>query len=176
MILENQCKQIDMINLTISIIALIFSIVMPIIIFWLYKKLDDLKEKKLLKVAFLRIKSYLQVKLEGKKSNKAHMGSMPFFMNLQNSRPDILIKLGVEVNRKTPTPTVKGFESEPIAYMIILDKYLLGEGGQFENWVTHEKVEIRKESLESILSEIILCLKENFGIKLNTNLSTLNKT
>ena len=171
--MENQLTQIEITNLIISILALIFSIIMPFIIFWLYKKLDDLKENKLLKVAFLRIKSYLQVKLEGEKRDKAHMGSMPFFMNLQNSRPDILIKLGIEVNRKMPTPTVKGFESEPIAYMIILDKYLLGEGGQFENWVTHQKVEITKESLESILSEIIICAKVNFGIKLDTNLSSL---
>lgn len=77
------------------------------------------------------------------------------------SKPEVLIKIGIEVVE---------FESR-VTSIFILDKYQMSTGGQFENWITHQIIENNINEFERILEEMRIHAKEIYGLKLNKKLA-----
>ena len=141
-------------------LPIIATILSPILIYLVYVFLNKWQEKKQIKTALIRFKSYLETKLHIDEE-KAPEGTMSFFRNLQKTKPEILIKIGIEVMEI----------DAKISALFIVDKFMMVTGGKFENWVIHKDIAHNKTEFGNILLEIIKYAKKYYGIKLCENLA-----
>jgi len=149
-----------------DLIPIITTILSPILIYYIYKMLDNYRDKKLIRTAFLRFKRHLKSKLPENKEKLLFDSQMSFFKALGNSKPETLIKIGIEV------PIFSHTKGE-YAVLHIVDKYLLTIK-RFENSITHEPIENNKDVFKEILEEMRIHAKNYYGLKFKKKIIKFN--
>jgi hypothetical protein len=155
----------EMVISLITLLGTLVALVIPFLMKDLEKKKQTEQEIALMKLAIKRIEQFFILQgASNKPSGIAYFSSekMPFFVGLSRTKPEVLYKIGIEVE-----------VSENITYLYILDKYRLFLGG-FElylNWRdVHGHIDDMKYSMdlfEEIKSEMIHYAKDNFKIDIS---------
>lgn len=170
----------------VDFIPLIIAIVSPILIYWIYKKLDKYKEKAKLKAIFIRIKRMLENYLPEKKERKERdffEAHLPFL----RTQGEHLIKIGITIGH-TSDRDIKGKivsskstskeifnidikSKSRIPTLYIVDKYILG-GVTIQ--VIGKKFEINQDNINIILKEMRQYSKKYYGFKFKEKDTTIN--
>ena len=170
----------------VDFFPLITAIISPILIYWIYKKLDNSKEKARLKALFIRIRRMLENYLPDKKDSV----NKPFFeahLPFLATQKEHLIKIGVIMGHTTDEK-IKGnivskttsrepkFEVDlktelKIPTLYIVDKYIMG-GVTIQ--VVGKKFDINQENINKILDEMRKYSKKYYGYKFKNKNTTIN--
>jgi len=170
-----EIKFIDILNFFTGIIGAVIAVIFT---YFLYKKLDKIKEKNRVRALFLRIRDILESLMVTDQERKRFFNAELPYLRHQG---DELIKVGVIVdniderrikgNIRDNNIDLKVKSTIPILW--ILDKYLIA-GAEIQNLITKQNIEKNKENANSILKEMRDFAKEYHGIKLNDKDSTLD--
>jgi len=163
-------RLVDLFPLTTAIIS-------PILIYWIYKKLDKSKEKTRLKALFIRIRRMLENFLPDRRDRL----DKPFFeahLPFLSTQRKHLIKIGVVMGHTTdekikgnivPKSTTRETKFEvdlktelKIPTIYIVDKYIMG-GATIQ--VIGKKFDINQENINKILNEMRIYSKKYYGYK-----------
>ena len=165
----------DILNFFSGIIGTVIAVIFT---YFLYKKLDKIKEKKRVRALFLRIRDIFESLVVTDQEKKRVISAILPYLRHQG---DDLIKVGVivdnkddrRINGKIRDDNVDLKVKNTIPILWILDKYLIG-GTEIQNLITNQKLEKNKQNANSILKQMKDFAKEYYGIKLSVKDSTLN--
>ncbi len=170
-----ELRFIDILNLFSGIIGTVIAVIFT---YFLYKKLDKIKEKNRVRALILRFRDILESLMVTDQDKKRFINAELPYLKHQG---DDLIKIGVivddkderriEGNIRDNNVDLKVKSTIPILW--ILDKYLIA-GAEIQNLITKQNLEKNKENANSILKEMKDFAKEYYGIKLSVKDSTLN--
>ncbi len=170
----------------VDFFPLITAIISPILIYWIYKKLDKSKEKARLKALFIRIRRMLENFLPDKRDKV----DKPFFeahLPFLSTQKKHLIKIGVVMGHTTDEK-IKGYivskstsretrlevdlKTElKIPTIYIVDKYIVG-GATIQ--VLGKKFDINQENINKILNEMRKYSKKYYGFKFKNKDTTID--
>lgn len=170
----------------VDFFPLITAIISPILIYWIYRKLDNSREKARLKALFIRIRRILENFLPDKKDSV----DKPFFeahFPFLATQKEKLIKIGVIMGHTTDekikgnvVPKTTGRETRfkvdlktklIIPTLYIVDKYIMG-GATIQ--VVGKKFDINQENINKILNEMRKYSKKYYGYKFKDKDTTIN--
>ncbi len=162
-------------NLTTQL-SIITALILPFIIKGIESKDKEKDEKDIVIHIIKRIKDYLKYILSGKHIGEYHgfSSSMPFFHFISQKFPEILIKIGIEINLREEEI---GFYEKKKKYrpseLFILDKYFLEVHPTCRLILIEDNKDItpNKKEFENILGELINHINNVFPFKLSKDLA-----
>lgn len=165
----------------VDFIPIISAILSPLIIYWVYKKLNKIQEIKRIEAIFIRFKKYLESSLPENKNNVAIRLAFNESSFLK-SQIEYLVKIGL-VLIHTDNISIGGSISDDFIKLslepespvfIILDKYMFtGEVLSRLNKGDEKHIDASKEEYEKVLEEMIVFSKNYFRIKINKKLAKI---
>ena len=171
-------------NLTAQL-SIITALMLPFMIKMIERKEKDKDVENIVKSIIKRIKEYLNyfIVRKGETSlirSRRFSGSMSFFRGISQKFPEILIKIGVEINiveeeRTFYDDMIEQKATHSISKLFILDKYILELGSPYRLILLekHEVIKPNKKSFEDFLNMIIEHVNKSFVFKLSKNLAKL---
>ncbi len=162
-------------NLTTQF-SIITALILPFIIKGIERKEKERDEKDIVIQIIKRVKGYLKYLMNTKKRGYYRFsGSMSFIHFISQKFPEILIKIGIEINQKEEEdvhPLDMGKATYRSSELYILDKYLIGLDPICKLISLDENKEIiNKKEFERVMRELINHVNDVFSFKVSKELA-----
>ena len=151
----------------IAIIASLIALFIPFVMKNIEHKKEEMSKEESMKNILKRLEEYINLPVQPDEEAKLPSLEMPFFLSLAKHKPNLLLKLGIEVQSRTHQNTGLIFSE-----LYILDKYRLyinTEGLKLEKvdfYGRYNDIYTEIGISEKIIKEIKEKCNKDFGIKL----------